>query len=271
MFIDTHCHLNMMIKKDFDTPLTDAQFEEIGQILQKAQKENVKYVINIGTSWQESLNSIKIAKKFENVFASVGIHPCDCSDVWIIDAKKIAQWVVNKQDNKIVAIGETGLDFYHKPFFKQRQVDAFKFHIELALEYNLPIVIHMRDATDETLKVVGEYKKELNGVFHCFSDNKDIATLVTSWGFYVGIDGHVTYPKNENLREVIKQISLESILLETDAPFLPPQQFRGKQNSPAYIPLFAGLVAELKNVSVGELAEVTTNNAKELFCLKILE
>ncbi len=268
MFIDTHCHLNMMVKKDFDTPLVERHFEQIAQILQNAKKAGVEYVINIGTSWQESLNSIKIAKKFNNVFAVTGIHPCDCSDVWLNDAKKIEQWVIDKQENKIVGIGETGLDFFHKPFFKQRQVDAFKFHIELALQNDLPVVIHMRDATDETLKVVVEYKKDLKGVFHCFSSTKDIAEQITSWGFYIGIGGYVTYPKNESLREVVKAISTEFILLETDAPFLPPQQFRGKQNSPEYIPLFADLVAKLKNVSLDELAEITTDNAKKLFALK---
>ncbi|MFH1644132.1 MAG: TatD family hydrolase [bacterium] len=269
MFVDTHCHLNMMVKKDFDTPLKNENFERIGQILKESGKVGVKYLINVGTSVVESLNTIKIAKKFNNVFAAIGIHPCDLTPNWLEDVKKIEEWIINKRDNKIVAVGETGLDFFHKPFDKRRQIEAFKFHVELALKYDLLVVIHMREATDETLKIVEECTGKLRGVFHCFSDGVDIASLVTKWGFYVGIDGHVTYPKNEKLREVVESVSLDKILLETDAPFLPPQQFRGKQNSPAYIPLFADLIAEIKKISVDELADATTQNAKKLFRLNI--
>ena len=265
MFVDTHCHLNMMVKDQFDAVLSEENFNQIGQIIEKSKKVGVNKIINVGTSFHESLNSIEIAKRFESVFSVVGIHPCDCSQDWQANLKKIEQLVENKNQNKIVGVGETGLDFYHKPYDKPRQLDAFKAHIELSLEHNLPLVIHMRQATEELLRTLEEYKKQAKGVFHCFSENIDIAQVVIEWGFYIGIDGHVTYSKNQFLRDVVQQVSVENILLETDAPFLPPQEFRGKQNSPEYIPLFANLIADIKNISLKELAEITTNNAQELF------
>jgi len=267
MFVDTHCHLNIMVEKQFDAVLSEENFNQIGQIIEKSKKAGVNKIINVGTSFQESLNSIEIAKRFESVFSVVGIHPCDCLQDWQKDLGEIEQLIANKEQNKIVGIGETGLDFYHKPYDKPRQLDAFKAHIELSLEHNLPLVIHMRQATEEVFKVLQEYKKEAKGVFHCFSENIDIAQIVIEWGFYIGIDGHVTYPKNQSLRDVVQKASVKNILLETDAPFLPPQQFRGKQNSPEYLPLFANLIADIKNISLKELAEITTNNAQDLFLL----
>lgn len=265
MFVDTHCHLNMMVKKQPDVLLKEEEFLFIEKILNDSKIAGINKIINVGTSVIESKNSIDIAKRFENVFAVVGIHPCDCREDWKREMEKIEVFLDDKAKNKIVGIGETGLDFYHKPFNKQRQLDAFKYHIELAMESDLPVVIHMRDAADETLKVVESYKKDLKGAFHCFSEKKDIARIVTGWGFFIGIDGHVTYKKNEYLREVVKDTNLEKILIETDSPFLPPQEYRGKPNSPVYIPSFARLVSELKDISLDELAEITTRNANLLF------
>lgn len=272
MFIDTHCHLNIMAKKEFDTLLLPEQFTIIQQIVDQAKMSGVGAIVNVGTSLPESINSVEIAKKFQHVYAAVALHPCDCTDSWKKDFEEIKKLVIRKEENKIVAIGETGLDFYHKPFEKQRQQDAFKAQIELALEFNLPLSFHVREAGDEFLKVLEEYVKEIkNGVIHCFSQKADFAKIVVDWGLFVGIDAPIGYPKNDWLREVVAGIPLDNIVLETDAPFLPPVEYRGKQNSPVYLPLFAKIIADLKGISLEELEKVTTMNAITLFDLPLSE
>lgn len=265
MFVDTHCHLNMLVEKKLDEKIMQEHLLTIKKIIEQAKNAGVGKIITIGTSLQECLNSILIAKHFDNVFAAVGIHPCDCSDFWKKDFEEIKKLVKEKELNKIVGIGETGLDFYHKPFNVQRQIDAFKTHIEFALECDLPLVIHVRDAGQETLKVLDEYKKEIKGVFHCFSQDKDFAKSAFDWGMYVGITGPITYPKNQEFRDMVAQFPIEKILFETDAPFLPPQQFRGKQNLPAYLPIFAQVLADLKGINIEKIEEITTKNAQNLF------
>ncbi|MFH0898391.1 MAG: TatD family hydrolase [bacterium] len=266
MFVDTHCHLNMMVEKKPNELLCEHHFPLIQTVVDQAQQAEVSHIITIGTSVQEGQNSIQIAKRFKNVFATVGIHPCDGNDEWRDDIKKIKAFVMQKGQNKIVGVGEIGLDFYHKPYSRQRQEDIFKAQIELALEYDMAMSVHVRDAADEVLKVLECYKKNSpKVVIHCFSQKQDFADIVVGWGFYIGIDGHITYPKNDDLRLVIKSVALERLLLESDAPFLPPQQMRGKQNSPAYIPLFAQTIADLKGISLEQLATATTMNARKFF------
>ncbi len=198
-------------------------------------------------------------------FSVVGLHPCDCTQDWGEDFSKIKELVENRKHNKIVAIGETGLDFYHEPFHRGRQLSSFEAHIEFALECDLPLVVHVRESSDEILQVLEKYKKEVKGVIHCFSQDKSFADTVLEWGLYLGINAPLTYPKNEELRELIATIPLEKILLETDAPFLPPQQFRGKQNRPAYVPIIAQAIANAKKIDVSEVERVTTENAQKLF------
>ena len=265
MFVDTHCHLNIIAKKEFESTLSQEHILKIRDIIDQATNAEVCKIINIGTSLQESKNTIQIAQQFENVFATVGLHPCDCKENWKEEFQAIVKLVENKKENKIVGIGEVGLDFYHKPFNRQRQEDAFKYHIELALEQQLPLVVHVREASDELLTVLEEYSKDLNAVIHCFNHPQDFANTVLEWGFYIGIDGPITYPKNDIFRKIVKNIPLNKILLETDAPFLPPQQFRGKQNVPAYIPIIAQTVADIKQVSLDEIAQTTTETAEKFF------
>lgn len=266
MFIDSHCHLNMMTGKEENAPLSDIDLQKIKQICEQTKANNVGKLIQIGSSLHDSLDCITIAKKFDCVWAVVGMHPYDCSTNWQEEFKEIKKLVTNKTENKIVGIGESGLDFFRKPYNEEIQNAAFKSHIELSLENNLPIVIHVRDAGDEVLKIMQEYIKDgLRGVIHCFSQNADFAGQILEWGFYIGIDGHITYPKNDALRDIIKNVPLDKLLLETDAPFLPPQQFRGKQNSPVYIPLIAQFIAELRAINIKELEDATTKNTELLF------
>jgi TatD DNase family protein len=268
MFIDTHCHLNMMINKTLETPITHEQLLSIKNIVQESLQSGTTTLITIGTSIQESINAITIAKEFDNVYASVGIHPCDCTENFQKDLFSIKNLLKEKEKNKIVAIGETGLDFFHKPYNEALQERAFRAHIELACEYKLPLIFHVRNSGEKILKILEEYIKEkISGVFHCFLQSKEFAQTVTQWGFYFGIDAPITYPKNNLLREIIKTLPLDKIVLETDAPFLPPQELRGKQNSPAYISLFAPTLAHILNITKDLLAQKTTENAKKLFII----
>lgn len=268
MFTDTHCHLNMMVEKKFNEPLQEKHLPLINEIIDEAQRNHVSTIINVGTSLEESKNSIFIAQHFTNVYATVGIHPCDTSANWPSEFKQLKQLVQEKEQYKIVGIGETGLDFYHKPYNAERQKDAFQAHIELALEYDLGLVIHVRDAAEATLRVLEPYARDIKrATIHCFVQDQTFADIVTQWGFYIGIDGPITYPKNEHLRTIVQHVSIEHIVLETDAPFLPPQPFRGKQNRPSYIPVFASLIADLKKMSLEQLAQATSKNAQNLFGL----
>lgn len=270
MFFDSHCHLDMMVLKEENQLLQDEHFIALAPAIDAIRRAGVVGMINIGACLEGSKNSIALARYYKDVFASIGIHPCDCGDTWRDDIKALELFLQSIEENKIVGIGETGLDFFHKPFDKDRQVAAFKRQIELALQYKLPVIVHSRDASDETLAILQEYSKDgLCGVLHCYSHPAYVAEQVLSWGFYIGIGAYITYPKNEELRNIVKNaIPLDRLLLETDAPFLPPQQFRGKQNSPAYIPLFAHMIADLKGISSQVLAQNTIENVQNLFKIK---
>lgn len=266
MLIDTHCHLNMIIKKKFDTLLNQEELEIAQNYIVDAEKNGVNIIINVGTSLEESLNSIKLAKKYENVFATIGIHPNDLKSNWKKELDNLAKKII--PENKIVGIGECGMDKHYPEYNLQRQTDGFKTQIELALEKDLGLVVHTREAPDETLKILEEYKNDIKrGIIHCFSEDLEFAELVTSWNFCIGLGGTITYPKNERLREVAQKIPLEKIVLETDAPFLAPQVIRGKLNTPKEILTIAQYIADLKNIDLKEVADKTTKNAKFIFNL----
>lgn len=268
MFVDTHCHMNMMVKQSFDTPLQESDYPLIREIIKEAQDAQVGIIVNVGTSLVESSNCVAIAQHFQNVFATVGIHPCDASDTWKNDFIEIVGFVKEKERNKIVGIGEVGLDFFHKPFNEQRQKDCLKAHLDLGLEHGLAFSFHVRNAGEEFLYEIEPYKKDISrAVIHCFQQDKNFAQTIVEWGFYVGVDAPITYPKAQDLRDVLVMIPLEHIVLETDAPFLPPQELRGKQNRPVYIPRIAQALADIKGVTLETLATVTTKNARTLFGL----
>lgn len=269
MLIDTHCHINMMIKKQFDTPITPDQFPHAQRIIDEATRDNIKYIINVGTSLIESKNCVLLAQKFSACYASIGIHPNDCTETWRHDFAQLKKLLEKKEEHKIIAIGECGFDKHYPGYDIMRQRDAFKAHIELALSYDLPLIVHTREAPEETLRTLEEYFNEssLRGVVHCFSESQEFADEVTQHNFVIGIGGPLTYPPNDSLREIITTIALEKIILETDAPFLPPQIIRGKENHPKHIATIANFIATLRNQSFEEIAQKTTANARKLFAL----
>lgn len=268
MLIDTHCHINMMVKSTFDTILTDTEVAQAQVIVDEAAARDVTTIINVGTSLPESLNCVALAKRYAALFAAVGIHPNDCTAKWRDELRDIEALLRNKEQHKIVAIGECGLDMHYPDYNLARQKDAFKAQIELALEYDLALIVHTRDAGEETMRALEEYKGQLTrGVIHCFSEGIPFADFTLQMGFMLGVGGAITYPKNNQLREVVKHVPLSSIILETDAPFLPPQGMRGKQNNPAQIQTIAVYVAELLGVSLEQVTHTTTTSAQKLFML----
>ena len=266
MFVDTHCHINMMIKKEFDVSLNNDFYTYADLIIKEAEQQNVTKIINVGTSLIESKNCITLAQHYKNVWATIGTHPNDLTSDWKSDIAAYKKLLKEKEINRIIGIGEIGLDYHYPDYNKQRQYDALRAQIELALEYDVAIVIHTRDAGAEVLEVLSEYKQHNpRGIIHCFSEDQDFANYALELKFALGIGGPLTYPKNNALREIFTLVPLNSIVLETDSPFLPPQSLRGKQNKPANIPLIAQTLAELRKCSVEEIGITTTKTALELF------
>jgi len=257
----------MMVKSTFDTPLQKSDLPQAKIIVEQAYAHNVNIIINVGTRSVENENCILLARTFDSVFATVGIHPND-SDTWQDDFELLKKWVACKKENKIVGIGECGIDMHYPDYNLNRQRDAFKAQIELALEHDLALVVHSRDAYDETLRILEEYKNNISrATMHCFSYDTAFANTVIEWDFVLGIGGTITYPKNEELRNIVKQTDLKNIVLETDAPFLPPQIIRGKQNHPKEIVTVAQFIADLRGENLDAIAHVTTRNAVKLFGL----
>lgn len=266
MLVDTHAHINMMVKKSFDTPLSNQEITDAQLIVTEAQKSGVNYIINVGTSLIESKNCIALAQHYPAIFAVVGIHPNDLTQNWKNDLIEIKKMLHDKEKNKIVGIGECGLDFHYPDYHLQQQKDAFKAQIEIALEHDIALVVHTRDAGDETLKALEEFAGQIkNGIIHCFSEQADFANQVIEWGFAIGIGGIITYPKNSYLRDIVKQVSLSSIVLETDSPFLPIQEMRGKQQSPQYIKQITEYIAQLRNESFDKVSTQTSSRALSIF------
>ena len=264
--LDTHCHLNLLVDYSFDVVLTQTDLDNAQAILDEAAAYDVTRILNIGTSLIESKNSIALARQYEHIYASIGIHPNDLTDTWQDDLAQLEILLQDKEANKIVAIGECGLDAHYPDYNIERQKEAFACQIELALKYDLPLVIHTRDVGNETLKSLEPYKNEnLRGTIHCFSEDLPFAQTAISYGFVLGLGGTITYPKNNTLRDVALTIGLDHIILETDAPFLPPQIIRGKKNHPKYIRSIAEYIADLLEVPYQQVSQKTTENACKLF------
>lgn len=252
MFIDTHTHL---YAEEFNPDRT--------HIIKKAITSGVKkmYLPNIDSTSIDGM--LQLEKEFpENCFAMMGLHPCSVNENVESELKLVEEWLGKR---KFCAVGEIGIDLYwDKTFFEQQKM-AFKKQIDWALKYELPIVIHCRDAFDEIFDVLISYNKLPKGIFHCFSGNLEQANKIISLNkFKLGIGGVVTF-KNSGLDKVVEHIDMSHLVLETDSPYLAPVPFRGKRNESGYLVMIAEKVAALKNLSIAEVAEVTSNNADKIF------
>ena len=247
MLIDSHCHLD--------------EENDIESVIKRAKEAGVNYLIVSGSNFEDNAFNMKIIAKYNNLFASVGFHPSMASMVNDTDFDYLESLIRNE---KVVAIGEIGLDYHYGKDDENKQKILFKKQLDLAKKYNLPVVIHTRDAFLDTYNILKEY--DLRGVIHCFSGSLEVAKQYLDLGYYLGIGGVVTF-KNSKLKDVISEIGIDRVVFETDSPYLSP--IRGEHNEPANVKLVCEFVSKLLNISFDDAANITFNNAKSLFNLNI--
>jgi TatD DNase family protein len=252
-FIDTHCHLDFP-EFDKDRP----------EVIQRAKDCGIAYLINIGSSLEGSKSSIELSRKYDFIYASVGIHPHQADGFNETSGNVLRE--LAKQD-KVVAIGEIGLDYYKNYSTVENQKSVFVSLVKLAKDLGLPVIIHNRQAEEDILKILKE-ALPIKAVIHCFSADEKFLREVLDLGFYISYTCNITYKKAQNLRDLIKKTPLERMFLETDAPFLPPEGLRGKRNEPHQVKRLAQEIAEIKGMEVKEVARITTAGAKTFFNLK---
>ena len=251
MLCDTHAHL------DFDDFDNDRE-----KVIERAIDAGVSCIINPGCDVKTSKKAVRLSGTYNTVYAAVGIHPNSAAEAAPGDNMEIARLA---SKHGVVAIGETGLDFYRDRSPRDVQIRAFRGQLELAKALDLPVIIHFRAVEHEGIDLVGaSYFEDIRGVFHCFGGSAEFAEKVMSMGFYVGFDGPLTYSNSDRI-EVARAVPLERCLIETDSPFLTPQKFRGRRNEPAYVNEVAEKLAEIKGIERQKVFEVTTRNACELF------
>ena len=249
-FIDTHCHLD---KLESDPE----------QTVEEAKEEGVNTMVTISVD-KESFDFVsKAVKQFKDVYGTVGIHPHDASE-FSPKLRESIQKMAREQD-KLIAIGETGLDYHYMNSSSEDQQFAFRKQLQIAVEVNLPVVLHTREAEADTIDILKEIPVPALGVAHSFTSSLMMAKTLLDMGWYLGINGIVTFKNAEDLREIVRWIPMDRLLLETDSPFLSPIPFRGKPNKPSNIPIIASFVAELRNITIEHLAEKTSENAQRLF------
>ena len=251
MFIDTHCHL----EKEF--------YENIDEIISNNKKAGMSKMIVSGCNKNEIIEVLEYAKKYEEVFLTIGFHPEIADEVTDFDLEWLENIIIN--NDKIVGIGEIGLDYHYDGYTKENQIKIFEKQLKMAEKLNLPVVIHSRDATMDTINILKKYS--LKGDIHCFSGSLETAKIYINMGYYLGIGGVITF-KNSKLSEVVSKIPISKILLETDSPYLTPSPFRGGINSSKNIPLIAEKIGESLNITIDDVYVQTTNNANELFNIK---
>ncbi len=252
MLIDTHAHLEM---REFNDDRED--------VIKRAREAGVEYIVTIGTTIESSRDAVLLADKYDFIYAAIGIHPHEVKDI-LHPAYEILRHFA--QHKKVVAYGEIGLDYHYEHSPRTDQKRKFRDMLREARELDLPVIIHDRDAHEDTLQILSEeWSPDLGGVLHCFSGDAAMAKRVIEMGFSISIAGPVTFPKAEALREVVKQIPIEHLLIETDSPYLAPQPVRGKRNEPAFVRHTAEAVAVLKGLTVDDVSRITSFNAMQLF------
>ena len=250
--IDTHAHL--------DFPRFDKDRKEV---IKRAIEGGVKNIINIGSSMTSSRNSVELSRRYDEIYSVVGIHPHNADNFNLNLSKKLNKL---SQNNKVVAIGEIGLDFHYDNSPREKQKQAFRAQLRLAKNLDLPVVIHTRDADQETLEILKEENAaELDGIMHSFASDKKMAKEILDLGFYIAFGGLITFKNLDDLRKVVKEVPINKILVETDSPYLTPDPYRGKRNEPLYVKYVAEKIAEIKNLSLEEVAKKTTMNAKKVY------
>ncbi len=247
MFTDTHCH----IYKEY--------YSDINEIITNAKNVNISRFINNGCDHKSNKEVLELISNYSNMYGAIGIHSESTDTYQEEDLKFIED---NLNNPKVIAIGEIGLDYHYTKENKEAQIKLFENQLKLAEKYHMPVIIHSRDATEDTINCLKKYK--ITGVIHSFSGSLETAKIYLKMGFTLGVNGVITF-KNSKLKEVIKEIPLSNIILETDSPYLTPEPHRGTQNTPANIIYIAKFISELKNISLEELSKITNENIKRIF------
>ena len=251
MIIDSHCHL------DYE-PLIN----NIDQVLLNAKNNDITNLLTIGTSLESSKKVLDIVNKYSNVYGAIGIHPNSASS----NLDKLDEILsLKKKNKKIIAFGETGLDYFYKHSEKKDQIIAFEKHIEFSIAESVPVIIHTREADDDTISIIKKYSKKTKFLIHCFTGTLNFAKNLIDLNCLISFSGIITFKKSNDLRDVVKYVPLEKMLIETDSPYLSPDPFRGKSNEPANVKIVAQAVAAIKQVSFDQVANSTTYNFKKFF------
>lgn len=250
---DSHCHLDY---PDFEP--------EIREVIQRARDAGISRMLTAGTRLQDTEKAFNLTERYPFIFCSVGTHPEYAREE--LPSTSVAKICDAALHPKVLGIGETGLDYHYSPDSKEEQQELFRLHLKAAKECRLSVIVHSRDAEEDTIRLLKEEaSSELRGVLHCFSSKAVLAEAGLEMGFYVSASGIITFRKAEELREIFRRVPLDRLLIETDAPFLAPAPYRGKRNEPSYLIKTAEVLAEIKGVSVEVLAETTTENFMTLF------
>ena len=260
--IDTHAHLDMI------------KWMAPAEAVRRSVEEGVKYIINPGSSIEGSKKAVEYATKFPGVFASVGLHPNHAEEAGTSEIGLLESLMTGsdgKRNKKVVAVGEVGFDFYRDLSSRINQEKAFRAQIELALRYNLPLIIHNRDADKQIFRVLKEFSghDNLRGVVHCFLSDSAFAMQCLDLGLYISFTGIITFPSAKNTLNAVKSVPIDRMFVETDAPFLAPQAKRGKENFPGYVKYVAEKIAKTKEMALEEVAEITSENAVKFFKLTV--
>ena len=254
MLVDSHCHLDRLKLDNYNGDLSKA--------IDAATARGIEQLLCVGISINNREAVVRIAEQFPQVVCSVGVHPLDVKE-GLATGENLVDWANHK---KVVALGETGLDYYYSEEDKTLQQESFIIHLEASKQVRLPVIVHTRDAREDTLELIKAYgSEESAGVLHCFTENWDMAKRAIDMNYMISISGIVTFKNANELRDVVKKIPLDRLLVETDSPYLAPVPYRGKSNEPQYVREVAEYIAELKNISLDELACKTTNNFYRLF------
>lgn len=253
MLVDSHCHLDF---NDFE--------EDFEEILERARANGVTAMLNAGNNIGELFNQLALSEKYPFIYTAAGVHPDNAAEYENLTAEDL---LAQTQHKKVVAIGECGLDYYYDNCARDIQIKVFKEHIKAAQESGLPLIIHTREAEEDTMTLLGDAYKEkpFSGEFHCFTGSQELADFGLSIGFYLSASGIITFNKSHELREVFAKLPIERILVETDSPFLAPVPKRGRRNEPSFVLHTAEKLAQIREIPLEKLAQITSDNFYRLF------
>lgn len=254
--IDTHVHLNF---EDY--------IDDLETVILDAEKAGVSHMVVIGIDEGSSRLAIELSKQYPSLYAAVGVHPSESENMFEMQATSTQFIEAMLKEDKVVAIGECGIDLYHEDYNLEYQQHVFKEQIELSKMYQKPLIIHSRSGVRACIDMLKPYQGHVKGVFHCFNGTKEEADEILELGFYIGVNGPITFKNAKDAKDIAMHVPIERLLIETDGPYLSPEPYRGRRNQPSNVKYILKTLAQLKNMSEAEVDDITTQNAKNLFLL----